>query len=355
VASLAVGPLASSGAAPADSADAPALGALAQAATSAEVGSGPDQLVLTISQDAYQGDAQYTVSVDGQQVGDRVTAAAAHGSDQDTVTVRGDWAAGRHELAVRFLDDAWDGTPETDRNLYLEAVTYNGAEVADAARTLWSDSEPATVTVTDEGEAPGDPGDPGDPGTPEGSFVETFDDGVGALSHTWGDLSAIDTSVPGEVTVTRTSGFMEWPSGPDAGHGYGTFSFTARMRGNAPGPALVLWPADDQWPGQEFDLGEVLPDGRPYLTTHWKGDDGNDAHNAHIVDWLDEEQWHTYALRWEPGKLTYTVDDTVVGVDTEHVPADYAHGGMNDVFGVMNQPNETTSLTVTEVRWTPLS
>jgi beta-glucanase (GH16 family) len=115
----------------------------------------------------------------------------------------------------------------------------------------------------------------------------------------------------------------------------------------------VLWPADDVWPGQEFDLGEILEDGRPYLTTHWADENGDDAHNPHFAE-VDESQWHTWAVRWEPGKLTYTVDGAVVGVDTDHVPADFAHGGKNDVFGGMNRPGDDTSLTLGEVRWTPL-
>ena len=29
-------------------------------------------------------------------------------------------------VAVNFLNDAWGGTPATDRNLYVNAITYNG-------------------------------------------------------------------------------------------------------------------------------------------------------------------------------------------------------------------------------------
>lgn len=322
---------------------------LSAGATDTAIGSGPDTLVLRVSEDAYEGDAEFTVEVDGQQVGGTLTAATSHGSGSDTVTVSGDWTAGDHQLRVTFTNDLWvDGVG--DRNLYLDGVTYNGADVPDSARDLFGWGWSGEVGFTDGAQPPQPtPTQPAEP-----AFVETFDSGVGALSHTWGDLGKIDTSVPGEVTVSGTSGFMEWPSGPEQGHGYGLFEMRAKMSGNVPGPALVLWPADDKWPGQEFDLGEVLGDGRPYLTTHWD-DNGKDAYSAHVVDWLDETDWHTYAVRWEPGKLTYTVDGVVVGVDTEHVPADYAHGGKNDVFGAMNRPGDNTSLTLTEVRWTPLS
>lgn len=117
----------------------------------ATIGSGADSLMLKVSQDAYQGDAQYTVSVDGQQVGGTQTAGAAHGSGQaDTLTVRGDWAAGSHDVTVNFLNDAYGGSAGADRNLYVESATYNDANVAGAARTLWS-AGPSRFSVTDGG------------------------------------------------------------------------------------------------------------------------------------------------------------------------------------------------------------
>ena len=103
------------------------------------IGTGSDSLVLKISQDAYQGDAQYIVKVDGVQIGGTQTAQALHSSGQsDTVTVRGDWAAGPHTASVTFLNDAWGGTAATDRNLYLDGATYNGATVSGATLSLQS-------------------------------------------------------------------------------------------------------------------------------------------------------------------------------------------------------------------------
>ncbi|WP_431270729.1 hypothetical protein [Dankookia sp. P2] len=42
-------------------------------------------------------------------------------------------------------------------------------------------------------------------------FSESFNNGVGALSHTWGN--GIDTSVRGQVTISGNSGIMENPWG----------------------------------------------------------------------------------------------------------------------------------------------
>lgn len=135
------------GAAPASVPAAAAPPAAAPAAL--EAGNGPDSLVLKISQDAYQGAAQYTVSVDGQQVGGTFTAQASHDSGQaDTLTLHGDWAPGAHIVAVNFLNDRWDGTEATDRNLHLEAASYNGQTVAGAAADLMS-AGPVEFSCTD--------------------------------------------------------------------------------------------------------------------------------------------------------------------------------------------------------------
>ena len=116
------------------------------------VGTGPDKLLLKVSQDAYQGDAQFTVSVDGQQFGGTLTAKTAHGgSASDTVTVLGDFASGNHTASVAFLNDKYDG-PGLDRNFYLDSATYNGATVAITAGNI-AKGAPATFGFID-GTAP---------------------------------------------------------------------------------------------------------------------------------------------------------------------------------------------------------
>jgi hypothetical protein len=98
---------------------------------------GADTLVLKIAQDAWQGDAQYTVSVDGQQIGGTRTAGASQGAGQhDIVTLSGDWSAGNHKVTVEFLNDAWGGTAATDRNLYVAGLDYNGQAIAGGTATL---------------------------------------------------------------------------------------------------------------------------------------------------------------------------------------------------------------------------
>lgn len=183
------------------------------------------------------------------------------------------------------------------------------------------------------------------------AFVESFDNGVGALNHVWGNAT-IDTGTRGEVTITGPGGFMQRPSGADAGHGYGTYSVTASIDGNAKGPAALLWPGDDVWPGPEYDILEVI-NGKPYGTVHYKGGNGNDGYSTVFYDGIDESKVHTYTLDWKPGSITYGVDGETVGTITKNVGADHAHGGINEVFGLMNT-NWHTSMTVYEVSYTPM-
>lgn len=118
------------------------------------VGSGSDTLVLSIAEDAYKGNAQFTVGVDGQQVGGTLSAASPRGIGQtDTVAVLGDWAPGAHSVTVSFLNDAYDGSPALDRNLYLNAATYDGVPVANVVQEL-NAAGPVSFGVTDNTPVP---------------------------------------------------------------------------------------------------------------------------------------------------------------------------------------------------------
>lgn len=103
------------------------------------LGAGAHALALAVSEDAWQGDAQFTVSVDGKQIGGTQTAVASHGAGLvQTFTVMGDFAAGNHAAAVNFLNDAYGGAPGTDRNLYVSGAQADGVSVPGASLTLLS-------------------------------------------------------------------------------------------------------------------------------------------------------------------------------------------------------------------------
>ena len=67
-------------------------------------GTGSDTIVLSMSEDAYNGDAQFTVAVDGTQLGGTFTTTALHASGaSQNFTFDGDWAPGAHTVTVTFL------------------------------------------------------------------------------------------------------------------------------------------------------------------------------------------------------------------------------------------------------------
>ncbi len=111
----------------------------AAAALPTLIGAGPDTLALSVSEDAYKGNALFTISVDGIQQGGIQTAMALHGAGaSQAFDVAGQFGTGQHAVTVSFLNDAWDGTPDTDRNLYVTAASLDGQTIAGAALTEMS-------------------------------------------------------------------------------------------------------------------------------------------------------------------------------------------------------------------------
>jgi hypothetical protein len=129
------------------------------------IGSGPDTLVLNMAEDPFQGDAQFTVSVDGQQIGgtQTTTAVVSQGQSQE-FDVHGNFGPGTHTVAVSFLNDAVGGyyppgTPglpagaqwaldTEDRNLYVMGMSLDGGTPAAGAPYELSSDGTQTFSVT---------------------------------------------------------------------------------------------------------------------------------------------------------------------------------------------------------------
>jgi parallel beta-helix repeat protein len=122
-------------------------------------GSGPDTLVVTLAEDAYQGDAQGSITLDGHALTSTpLTVTAIRGQGQtETYTLQGSFGAGAHQVGVTFLNDAYAGTPATDRNLYVDGVALDGAGAGagvtnygahGSALELYSTGDSATYAVT---------------------------------------------------------------------------------------------------------------------------------------------------------------------------------------------------------------
>ncbi len=107
--------------------------------TTPVAGSGTDTLQLSLSEDAWQGDAQAVITVDGKAVGSTVTVTAAHAQGKSqTVTLTGQWGPGAHDIGIQFINDAYGGTAATDRNLYFNGATLDGRPSATPAAALYS-------------------------------------------------------------------------------------------------------------------------------------------------------------------------------------------------------------------------
>ena len=178
----------------------------------------------------------------------------------------------------------------------------------------------------------------------------SFDNGFGTL----GNVYNVGSPQNGEIVLTGNSGVMEWASGPSSGHGYGTYTVEAKLEGTEPGAGIIFWPGDNKWPGQELDLAEIAQDGsgRIYGTVHWNAN-GNDSYSYELYDGIYTGGFHDFTMIWEAGKITYQVDGQTKAVFTDHVPADFDHGGMNNTIGFLNN-NGDTSITVRDVTYTPL-
>jgi beta-glucanase (GH16 family) len=91
---------------------------------------GQDTLTLHVSADRFLGDPQFTVKVDGVQLGGTQSTDAAHGQGLwDDITLTGNFGIGAHQVDVTFVNDAWDGTgvgDGHDRNLYVGSISLDG-------------------------------------------------------------------------------------------------------------------------------------------------------------------------------------------------------------------------------------
>jgi beta-glucanase (GH16 family) len=105
-----------------------------QAASS---GDAAGQLTLRVSGDHGPGDAaQFVVTVDGKPVGDVLSTTASHGAGETqdvTVNLGAVDPDKAHDVAIRFVNDAFDGSHETDRNLYVHGLEIDGKPVDGSA------------------------------------------------------------------------------------------------------------------------------------------------------------------------------------------------------------------------------
>lgn len=133
-------------------------GATQVAATSAPATAAPTPakgtLAFHMSEDAWHGDAQCYVSIDGRQLGEVQTITASHGLGQSQgMTFLAELGAGPHTVSVQLVHAASAGQSGEDRHLYIDAVEFNGARVA-SPTTVLHGSGSATFALNASGSAP---------------------------------------------------------------------------------------------------------------------------------------------------------------------------------------------------------
>jgi len=106
------------------------------------LGSGPDTIHVGLSEDAYQGNAQAIISIDGQAIGgvQTITASHAAGQSQD-FAIAGNWGASAHTVGIRFINDAFDVTTSGDRNLYVDRASLNGRSSSAGSVAIMSNGQ----------------------------------------------------------------------------------------------------------------------------------------------------------------------------------------------------------------------
>jgi beta-glucanase (GH16 family) len=98
-----------------------------------------DTLTLQMSEDSWNGDAAFTVEVNGKQVGGDYSTSALHASgDSGTFLLTGNWGSGVNDVQISFINDASGGSSAKDRNLYVNSIAENGVTYAKTAATLLS-------------------------------------------------------------------------------------------------------------------------------------------------------------------------------------------------------------------------
>lgn len=98
---------------------------------------GQDVLDLAVSEDAYKGDARFTVQIDGVKLGGTFAAHALHTSGASGhFLLTGNWGSSPHTVKLTFINDAWGGTSSTDRNLYIDSIAMNGTIYSRTAAPL---------------------------------------------------------------------------------------------------------------------------------------------------------------------------------------------------------------------------
>ena len=160
------------------------------------IGSGSSSIDLYLSEDAYLGNAEFTVSVDGAQVGGVYAVTAINSINQsEEFILNGDFTAGStYEISIDFINDLYGGASTADRNLFLKSAQFGGATISGSNFGLYS----------------------------SGTQSFSFTDGTATTGSSGGSEGSSGSDVAGSLTYVGVNEGMG-PNAPQVGAGvYGT-------------------------------------------------------------------------------------------------------------------------------------
>ena len=110
------------------------------------IGSGADMLALSMSERSAPNGAEFTISVDGTQIGGvQSTNANVLANQAQTFDVEGTFAPGNHTVAINYLN-------ASNSLLFVNSTTIDGAAVANGSLTL-SNNGSQTISFIEQAAA----------------------------------------------------------------------------------------------------------------------------------------------------------------------------------------------------------
>jgi beta-glucanase (GH16 family) len=103
---------------------------------------------------------------------------------------------------------------------------------------------------------------------------------------------------------------------------YGRFEIRCKVpAGKGLWPAFWLLPVDTSWP-PEIDVFELLghETNTVHMNVHWSVDGAHRQDKGEFTGPDFSKRYHTFAVEWEPDKLTWFVDDVIRHQVTGHSP-----------------------------------
>ena len=109
----------------------------------------PHTLQLILTQDAYQENAQFSMSLDGMASGaiSLSPVALTKSAHAEMFTWSGSITDRAHEIGVTFLNDAWGGSAGLDRNVHVMGVIYDNKDYLPSAVNLTNTGSELLVDV----------------------------------------------------------------------------------------------------------------------------------------------------------------------------------------------------------------